>query len=217
MNTRRAFLLVACCAVSSACTTDIVAGSGNVVTEARNVSGFSGVSLNGSGQLFIEQSGSDSLTVTADDNILPEINTEVVGNTLMLGVTDPMTSVRPTRAIVFRMTVKALDDLRVSGSGKVDARALNQDRLSVGISGSGEVLVQGSADSFDLTISGSGGYRGEEMKSRRASVDVSGSGSALVAASDTLSADISGSGMVDYIGDPRVSERVSGSGRVRRH
>ncbi|MGB5817698.1 MAG: hypothetical protein WBI27_21110, partial [Thermoanaerobaculia bacterium] len=49
----------------------IVVGSGVTVTETRAVSGISGVSISGVGLLIIEQTGSESLTVTAEENILP--------------------------------------------------------------------------------------------------------------------------------------------------
>jgi hypothetical protein len=186
------------------------------MTEARTVSGFSAVSLSGTGQVIIEQTGMESLTVTTDDNLLPYIKTDVKGNTLELGFNDSMAHVSPTRDIVFRVTVKTLDGLDVSGSGKADARGLAPDHLKVEISGSGEVSAQGTTNDLDLSISGSGSYRGEDMRSQRATVDISGSGGVVIAASETLKADVSGSGSIEYIGDPQVTQHLSGSGSIRR-
>jgi hypothetical protein len=167
--------------------------------------------------LIVEQTGTESLTITADDNLLPYIKADMKGNTLELGIQNWMTSLRPTADIVYNLTVKKLEDIRVSGSGRVTAKGLNADRLNIRISGSGEVLAQGGdVTDLDLRISGSGDYRGAELKSKTASLRVSGSGSATVAASEKLNADISGSGSVDYIGDPIVRQHVTGSGSVRR-
>jgi putative autotransporter adhesin-like protein len=216
MHNIRAWLLTPCLVLLSACVFDTIAGSGNIITEPRTVSGFSRVSLSGSGQVVIEQTGTESLKVTADDNLLPYIKTEVRGETLELGWTNPMTNLRPTDEIIFRLTVKTLDGLDVSGSGKADARGLNAGRLRINISGSGDLSAQGTADDLDLGISGSGGYRGDELKAKRAVVGISGSGRAVIAANETLNANVSGSGSVEYIGDPEVSQHMSGSGSVRR-
>jgi putative autotransporter adhesin-like protein len=216
MHNIRAWLLVSFTVGFGACVFNSVSGSGTIITEPRTVSGFSNVSLTGSGQVILEQTGMESLTVTTDDNLLPYIKSEVRGNTLELGFKDSMTNVRPTHDIVFKLTVKKLDGLNISGSGKADAKGLGPDQLRIGISGSGDVSADGTAGDLDLSISGSGGYRGEHMRSKRATVDISGSGAAVIAASETLKADVSGSGSIEYIGDPQVSQHVSGSGSVHR-
>ena len=211
-----AMLLLGCSLSSSGCMIETISGSGNIRTEPRTVSDFSAVSLSGFGQVTIEQTGTESLAITTDDNLLPYIRTEVVGRTLELGFRDSMTNVRPTKDIVFKLTVKTLDGLDVSGSGRIDAKGIDQDRLKVGISGSGELAAQGTTNDLDVDISGSGRYRGEHLKSKRASVDISGSGSAVVATSDRLSVDVSGSGSIAYIGDPQVTQHISGSGSVHK-
>src|ERR1700730_14194234 len=188
MHSVQAYLLISCSVISGACVFDSVAGSGKIVTEPRMVSGFSAVSLSGSGQVIIEQTGMESLTVTTDDNLLPYIKTDVKGNTLELGLKDSMTYLRPTHDIVFRLTVRKLEGLDISGSGKADAKGLDPDHVRIKISGSGEVSAQGTANDLDLGISGSGGYRGEDMRSKRATIDISGSGGAVIAARETLKA-----------------------------
>jgi hypothetical protein len=216
MRNVRVWLLTSCTVFLSACVFDSISGSGKVITENRTVAGFSNVSLSGSGQVVIEQTGTDSLTVTTDDNLLPYIKTEVRGDTLELGFTNAMTNVSPTKDIVFKLSVKQLAGLEVSGSGEADAKGINEDRLRIKISGSGEVAMQGTANDLDLSISGSGGYRGEGMKTKRAEVGISGSGRAVVAADDQLNANVSGSGSIEYIGDPQVIQHTSGSGSVQR-
>jgi hypothetical protein len=212
----RAYVLMGGSVFLSGCMLNGIPGSGKIVSEPRTVSGFSTVSLSGSGQVLIAQTGTESLTVMTDDNLLPYIKTEVHGNTLELGTKDPMTNLNPTKDIVFKLTVKKLDGLDVSGSGQADLEGLTQDQLRVRISGSGDVAGQGAADDLDLRISGSGSYRGSELKSKHATVGVSGSGSAVINASETLNANISGSGTVDYVGEPHITQNISGSGSVRR-
>jgi hypothetical protein len=216
MHDVRRWLVAGCTVFTSACMFTGIAGSGKILTEPRTVSGFSAVSLSGSGHVIVDQTGTESLTVTTDDNLLPYIKTEVHGNTLELGTKDPMTNLNPTEDIVFKLTVKNLDDVRISGSGQADVKGLTENQLQVRISGSGDMTGQGTVDNLDLRISGSGSYSGQQLQSKRATVGVSGSGSVVVNASDTLNANVSGSGSVEYVGDPQVTQNVSGSGSVHR-
>ena len=100
----------------------MVNGSGQVETETRPVSGFTGIDLAGSGEVTIEQGDAESLTIEADDNVLPELTSEVSGSMLTLD-TKPGTTVRSLNPIRYRVTVKDLTALSLSGSGSVKLRA----------------------------------------------------------------------------------------------
>lgn len=210
-----------------------VRGSGNVATETRAVSGFSEIDLAGIGDVRVEQTGSESLTIEAEDNLLPLLTTEVRNGCLTLGTKE---NLRPTRPIVFRITVDRLEAVRVSGSGDVRVEQLQSPRLDARISGSGRLRVvrldtpdldadisgsgsatfAGRADEVRLDVSGSGAFNAADLKAADARVSIAGSGSATVHATERLSADISGSGAVHYLGDPQVSRHVSGSGSIVR-
>ena len=71
-----ALLLTACSVLplSGQGDQDVIVGSGKSVTETRRVGEFSSISVNGSASLFVQQGDSPSLTITADDNILPLLN-----------------------------------------------------------------------------------------------------------------------------------------------
>ena len=188
----------------------------NVTSESRNVSGFEEVELQGVGNLSIQQTGSESLTVEAEEDVLPKIRSEVENDRLIIGP-EPKTSIQTTQPINYELTVKDLNALKVSGSGNVDAEDISTDELAVTTSGTGNVKISGEADSQGINISGSGSYQAEDLESKEVKVDVGGSGSAIVNVSDELNAEVSGSGSVEYIGDPTVNQYVSGAGRVSKH
>jgi hypothetical protein len=212
---------------------ETVRGSGTVATEHRNVAGFQEVELAGTGELSIEQGTTESLTIQAEDNLLPRIRTEVEGGRLLIG-TERGVSIRPTKPILYQLVVKELAGLKLSGSGKAQSRALRCEDLMLqlpgsgsieidklgaatlraSISGSGNIQVAGSAPAQEVRISGSGDYDGKYLESKTAEVSISGSGESAVWVSDRLSAHISGSGNVEYYGSPEVSKRISGSGSV---
>lgn len=210
-----------------------VKGSGNVVTETRQVRQFDQVGLSGSGHMSIMQGDHESLTIEADDNLLPLIKSDLAGSLLKIGPEN--VNLRPTRTIQYRLQLKSLkglllagsveaeapsiqsDHLRVviSGSGRIQVPKLETDDLVVQVSGSGEVHLAGRVNRQTVQISGSGNYSAGGCESQDASVNISGSGDATVWARQKLEGHVSGSGDVGYYGSPQVSTHVSGSGGVR--
>src|SRR5919199_763917 len=161
-----------------------ILGSGNVVSESRNVSGFTEVALQSIGNLSIQQTGSESLTIEAEDNIIPKLRTEVNNGRLTIGV-EPNTSIQTTKPINYKLTVKDLNALELSGAGRVDAENINTNNLKITNAGSGDVAasisannlnvtqrgsgdvkMSGKADSQDVNISGSGSYQAENLESK---------------------------------------------------
>ncbi|HEY4364156.1 MAG TPA: head GIN domain-containing protein [Bryobacteraceae bacterium] len=217
MNHLAALTVVSLSVIASGCLGPSVIGSGRATTENRNVGGgFSRVRLSGSGRVVIDEGTVDSVAVTTDDNIQSYVRTDLEGTTLVLGQKGGTFLLSPSAGLLFKVTVRNLDEITVSGSGAAEVREFQNSRLRVVISGSGDASVDGTVDDLSVSVSGSGRFRGEDLRSKRARVDISGSGSASVAASDILDAIVSGSGSVRYIGDPQVHESVSGSGSVRR-
>jgi hypothetical protein len=232
MKARVLVLFLALALFSTSCTYTLVRGSGNVTSETRAVSGFSAVALSGTGDLIITQGNQEGLTIEAEDNILPYIETEVRGSTLYIGYKNNV-GVSPTRPVKFALQVKDLNsasisgsgsiatnqfktdhlDVAISGSGNADLQNLELNRLKVSLSGSGNIDAAGKTSSQEIFISGSGKYRGGDLHSSQASVTVSGSGNLTVWADESLDAHISGSGTVSYYGQPRISQSISGSGK----
>lgn len=191
-------------------------GSSETTSESRDVSGFEEVELKAIGDLYIQQGDSESLTVEAEEDVLPKIRTKVKNNRLIIAP-KRNTSINTTEPINYELTLKDLTGLEVSGSGDVQAEDISTDELAVTINGTGDVEISGKADSQNVEISGSGDYTAEDLESKQAKVDVGGTGSAIVNVSDELDARVSGTGSVEYIGDPTVNQNVSGTGEVSEH
>src|SRR5262249_46494905 len=95
-----------------------IKGSGISKTESRPVEKFTAIELD-VGRLPVEQSGTESLTVTADDNLLALFTTEVKGGTLHLSVAKGknFSGTGP----VFAVTAATLRSLGINGSGGIQA------------------------------------------------------------------------------------------------
>jgi hypothetical protein len=217
---------------------ETLTGSGKIVTEERTVSGFDQVVLAGLGDLTITQGERESLTITADDNLMDYIQSTVDGRTLMLGIdvddlSDVITTYNPTR-LEYDLVVKDLSSLNLAGSGNASMETLDTDELILTVAGSGNITIDdltadrvetnlpgsgnitlsGSVPDQMVTIAGSGNYIAPNLKSASTNVFIGGSGNVTVWASDELDINIAGSGQVDYYGSPTVSQQILGSGEV---
>jgi hypothetical protein len=190
-----------------------VQGSGNVVTETRDVSGFDEIVVLGSGDVAVDVTGVESVVIEAEDNIMPLLTTEVRSGRLELG---SESSFSTNRGIKYTITVVSLDGVEISGSGDVTAAGIDTDSFEVKISGSGDVRAVGVATQLEVGISGSGNYAGEDLVASVGDVQISGSGTAVVNVADELDAGVSGSGRIEYLGDPAVEAETSGSGEISR-
>ncbi len=232
-------LLLAVVFMLSACSlpfVNIVRGSGDMETETRDVSGFNKIELNGAGQLNITQGSTESLEIRAESNILPELTSEVEGDTLVLGYKDQTwrTTVIPTERIVYTLTVVDLTEftfngagdlevdsletssleLTINGAGNIEIDNLVADELSVTISGTGSIQIAGQVETQTINIEGAGNYQSEDLQSQNASIEVNGLGNSTLWVMQSFDVTINGSGSVDYYGDPDVSQDINGLGDV---
>lgn len=193
-----------------------VVGSGNLVTETRQVSGFNRVELAGSGEVEIVLGEEESITIEAEDNLIDLIETRVTGNTLYIGF-KPNTSVTSLRSMRFTVYMKSLEGASINGSGRIEIPESNYESLDLRVSGSGRILASGSVESLSAELPGSGSIDCKDLEAGLVDATISGSGDITVTVLKSLDARISGSGNVRYYGDPAsVNQVVSGSGNIRK-
>ena len=109
---------------------ETVDGSGVPATEERDIGDVNEVVLSGIGELTIVPGAVTALSVTADDNVLPVIETESVNGKLTLR-TKSRTSLRTKTKIAYTLTTPRLDAITVSGAGNVKSSRLESDNLTV--------------------------------------------------------------------------------------
>ncbi len=192
-----------------------VRGSGIVKTESREVTAFSSISSETVGRVIVQQTGKESLKITAEDNILPLIKSYVTDNVLYLSMVKDA-SFNPTKPIQFFVEVKSLESLNIKGVGTFEVKDIQGKKLSISQDGVGSMTIAGSVDVLELTLSGVGSFHGEEFKTKQATVRHSGVGTAVVNASEQLDATVSGVGSIEYIGSPQVRSSVKGVGTVKK-
>jgi hypothetical protein len=215
-----------------------IQGSGAVVTETRQLADFDSLEVDFPIELTIRQGSSNSMTVEAEDNLMPQLATRVSGHTLYIENSEPdwTKRVSPTRPVRIQATVRNLKrvdlpsagtlrvetletdrlEIAISGAGTVTLSNLSAQDLNIHLSGAGNITASGSVDSLSMDISGFGGFQGRDLASQAVDITISGAGSATVWAINDLSVQISGTGSVNYYGSPTVNQSISGLGSVNR-
>lgn len=213
-----------------------VNGSGQPATEARSVGEFNAISVAGGIDLKVRQGAQASVTATADNNLLPLLETVVEGDKTLQVRWKRGSSIHTrskTQVEIVAVQLRAIASagssdidvdtlkapqlaLSISGAGDIRAKGLSLDEMSIAISGSGDVSASGLSGKLRVKIAGSGDVKTDGLKADDVTVSIAGSGDASVHAEKTLSVAVAGSGDVTYSGNAVVKSSVAGSGSVRR-
>lgn len=190
-----------------------VRGEGSKVTETLSLPPFSGIRLDVPATVRLTQNATQSVTVTAQENILEELEYDVVGDVLRI---KDKNCINRHAGIDFQIAIPTLIEASVSGSGEIitDSMFTGINYLVADISGSGNLTLNAEAQNVEITISGSGDVKAN-LVSDRLDAQISGSGSVtLSGAADRQDLKISGSGKYRSFGMPsRVCDAtISGSG-----
>jgi hypothetical protein len=210
-------------------------GSGNVVTENREVSNFRAVEIDYPAEVFVQQGSQESLKIEAEDNLLPNLKTQVRNGTLEIFYKrENGKHVNPTKTVKVTIVVKDLTNVEFNSAGELTIEGLKTDSLDVSLSGAGNLVLDrvevnelgvnlsgagsmtasGTAEDLDLNISGFGDFKGADLHGQVARVNISGAGSATVWVDDKLDAAISGAGSIRYYGSASVTRQISGVGGI---
>ena len=171
------------------------AGSGNVVTQDRDVDSFSSVDAS-SGihmELTVDPTASESVSVTFDDNLQDHVVTRVDDQTLVVTLENVTGSIGGGRFV--EVTMPGLEEFTASGGSQVTGT--------------------GTADAY--TFTGSGGADADlgELQATSVEIDCSGGADCGVFASESLTGVASGGADVNVNGNPgTLSVETSGGADV---
>lgn len=228
------FLALPALMLFTACDPTAIKGEGDVLTENRNVQGFKSLDLSISGNVHITKGATFSVKVSAEETVLPYLETEVANGSLFIYFSH---TVRDVDDLEIEITMPELKNVQMSGSadlhthgaftggtmnlglsgsGGMDLNDLDFEYIAANVSGSGMIEIAGQAEELDVNVSGSGEVNAFQCPVKTAEAHVSGSGMVRVQVSEKLVAHVSGSGHVQYKGNPVVEKHISGSGSVEK-
>lgn len=211
-----------------------VLSAGPATTEERAIEDVTAVSLAGAGNVDLTTGAEPSLTVTAGENVIDRVTSEVRDGVLRLDLDGPVLG--SPGDITYDLVLPSVDEIRIDGAGDIDAELGAGDTLEVDLSGAGDIRVtgvdvtdlsvrvggagavqlSGTADNQTVAISGVGDYDGVGLVSSNADVTIGGAGDAHVHVTDSLNASVDGAGSIVHTGGAEVTSSVEGVGDIRR-
>lgn len=213
-------------------------GSGPVLSELREVGDFNSVTNTGSFDVYVIRADTFGVEVSAQENLVPIIETYVSGNTLIVK-TENNSCYRSDLPVEVYVTMPEIQSLSLTGSGKVIADRVADTEVEISNAGSGlmevdsviavrAILANSGSGSIGIGMvegekviavqSGSGTifsgsiYGSSEINIRHSS---SGRVTATIVDADQLDVVMSGSGRNELAGEAEVAEySLNSSGRI---
>jgi len=204
-------------------------GSGHLVTEVRNPGDFSKIDISGGYHVIIKQdSAASSLTLTADDNLIQYIKTDLDGDKLTIHNTHRVCS-SGEYTITIRLKnlsyFKSSGAIEVTSDGKITTRDiefnlsgstkialnLNADNVNTHCSGLTEFDLTGQAKSHNVDMSGSGTINALDFVTGTYNIESSGMSHCKINVMNNLSVNSSGVSEIQYRGNPaNINNNKSG-------
>jgi len=213
-----------------------IEGNRNVITTTREIPDFDEVVSAGNYDVYITIADSTSLRIEAEENLIRFIETYVSGRNLYIEEKDDywLDNNKPMKLF---LTTPSLDEilltgsgkivcdtisseyliLKITGSGKIEFNKTYVDNMKAVLTGSGDIILSGKGLESEYNVTGSGSIRAIDFIHNDSESTITGSGNIYVYAIEYLKAVITGSGDIYYEGNPDITERITGTGDLRRY
>ena len=193
-----------------------ISGSGNIITDSRDVGSFHQVRTDiMSDVIIVQDSGRSYVEVHGYENLVKNIDAHVEDGDLIIESKDHFNIINNNLKITVH--VPQLDQIQLSGVGSVKTESLfTFDHLRVKLGGVGSISLSGKANRLYLESAGVGSINTKELACDSVYAHTAGVGSISCNAMKYLSAQVSGVGSISYTGDPQVDKKITGVGSVKK-
>jgi len=210
-------------------------GSGNVIKETRNVSGFHGIDVGGAFEVILIKANKEKVVLEIDDNLMPYVTTKVFAGILEI---DNKRDFRNPTELKVTIYYKSIDEIDLSGAAsiysddvlkteslEIEASGASDIELKLDLvfleadfSGASKIEFSGRAKSVEVETSGATVYRAIDLETERCELDASGAAVARIWVTEELSLEASGASSIKYKGSPSIDLiSISGASSVRKY
>ncbi len=213
-----------------------ITGNGKIVTENRKITKAEKIKLEGSFDVEITQGEITSVSIETDENLQPFMVVRERDNQLLL-TEKTNYNLKSNLPIKVKITTPKLSKISLAGSGKITGMnkftgmdklsinlsgsgdislAINTPDLDVNIAGVGELILSGETKNARFDIAGSGDCDASNLKTENTKVDVAGVGTVKIFAEVLLDVNVAGSGTVYYKGAATVKQKIASTGTIKK-
>lgn len=140
--------------MSAPCYASEIIGSGHVAKATRpNIVNFTAIDVAGLGEVILTRGDKESLTIEAEDNLMPFIEAQVTKGVLRIW-TDPEHTIHAIAPITYYLTVKDIDAVTLSGHASLEIpEAYTTNKLQLTLNDSGRGILNLETDELDIKLS----------------------------------------------------------------
>ncbi|MGI4751838.1 MAG: head GIN domain-containing protein [Janthinobacterium lividum] len=226
-----ALFLVSSIVVS--CKSSCEKGSGKVASEDRKLDAFTKITTSGNFKIVLKQ-GPAAVKVTADDNLLKIVETEVSGNELKVSAKNDVCDDKMMELDITNpdfQAVKSSGKLDLSSDGKLNIKdfdmelagiaKINLDMTAANVktlaNGSAEINLKGQATANNVTLNGSSNLNALDFVVASYHIETRGDAHCKVNVLSELNVNVSGAGDVQYKGNPaKINNENSGATSIKK-
>jgi len=188
-------------------------GNGIISKEIRNIAVFHGIDAGGTFHINIKQGKPQSLTIEADENIIPVITTKVKKGILYISTKG---NISTSHQLNVDIVVEDLDMIDLSGACKLQsAEAFSSNLLDIECSGVSELKLELKCKKLNLDFSGAstGNFSG-----KTSSLKIKSSGSSKIncfeMSTSIVHVDASGASRIFVVADKAIKIEASGVSNI---
>jgi hypothetical protein len=181
-----------------------------VTTQTTALNHFNALKLDGIGEVTIQQTGQESITITTDDNYQDNVSFSVQNQTLEVATHN---IVNPTE-LKLTISCSELSSLHVTGLTEVSLAGLEAERITVDLLEGGSILAEGKVGELILNVEGTSSFQGANLTVREASVAASDVSETVLEVTGSLDAATRDLATVIYFGSPSVTANTEAGGSV---
>jgi hypothetical protein len=217
----------------SSCMMNCIHGSGNRISENRKVENFTRIDVSGGYDIILKQDSSLTLAITADDNVMKFLRTDVSGDRLKISTRK---NICAKKAISIIIGVRNLEEIKGSGAIEISnegklvvhdinfhlsgAGKLNLDMTAENVttkgSGATEINLKGQAATHDLNLTGSGKVNALDFVVGKYDVHTTGATECKINAITELNIHTTGASDIEYRGNAVVNSSKTGASSIKK-
>ncbi|HSN59569.1 MAG TPA: head GIN domain-containing protein [Ferruginibacter sp.] len=210
-------------------------GSGNIITQTRNLGDFAGVNVGGGFEVEIKIGSNRKVVVEADDNVIDDIETSIDNGQLKISLRNGMSynnvhmKVFVTAPEINKINSSASADVEVkdelssenkivlnASSGSSIKATLNAPEANADASSGAEINLEGRTKNFDAQASSGASVKASDLLSENTIAESSSGGTVEVHASVKLNAKANSGGTVSYRGAANVVSNENSGGSINK-
>lgn len=214
------FLIILFPLYNQSLATETVYGSGIISKKEQKIKDIHSLKVQGFLKVIITQSDEESLTVQADDNIIPLIKIKTLENNLSIKTKGRFNTKNP---IICFLKVKEIEAIEQSGSTEIDFISKKSKKFTINASGNStiigdidaqlielkakgraSIILKGKVETQIITGSGSIDYNAQNLISENAIIRLNGCSTAIVQVNKKITSSLRGLGKIYYKDNSQV-------------